>query len=66
MLSGSMLEHLSARNIVITGSWLPYDCLDQWGIFLRRIDRLELISNELYDVLNNFVVYKELCDENSK
>ena len=65
MLSGSMLEHLSAQNIVITGSWLPYDCLDQWGVFYRKIDCLELISNELHDVLNKFVPYKKLTCKNS-
>jgi glycosyltransferase involved in cell wall biosynthesis len=65
MLSGSMLEHLSARNIVITGSWLPYDCLDQWGVFFRRIDNLNLIANELYNVLKNFVNYRNSCYKNS-
>jgi hypothetical protein len=64
MLSGSMLEHLSARNIVITGSWLPYECLDQWEIFFIKIDRLNLIANELYNVLNNFVDYKNSCSKN--
>lgn len=66
MLSGSMLEHLSAQNIVITGSWLPYDCLDRWGVFYRKIDCLELLSNELHDVLNNFVSYKKLTYKNTE
>lgn len=35
------------------------------GRFYRKIDCLELISNELHDVLNKFVPYKKLTCKNS-
>lgn len=64
MLSGSMLEHLSTGNIVITGSWLPYDCLNDWNIFLFKIDKLDFIAQNLYGVLCDYSVCVEKCVKN--
>lgn len=36
--SGSMTEALIAENLVITGSWLPYDDFDRMGAYLLRVD----------------------------
>jgi len=40
-LSGSMLEHLYAGSVVITGSWLPYRALDDMGIKVCKVDKVE-------------------------
>lgn len=64
MLSGSMLEHLSTGNLVITGSWLPYDCLNDWNVFLYKIDKLDAIAVKLYEVLCDYSVGMEKCIKN--
>lgn len=64
MLSGSMLEHLCAGNIIITGEWLPYSCLDNWGIYYKKIDKRSSISTCLYDTLNHIEEYKDCCIKN--
>lgn len=64
MLSGSMLEHLAAGNIVITGKWLPYDILDDLDIYMLKIERIDQISTVLFDVVENFPKYVCRCDLN--
>lgn len=66
MLSGSMLEHMAAGNIVITGEWLPYHILSHLGIKYKTIRDVSDVSNALLDVLKNFVQYKKLCENNIK
>ena len=51
MFSASMLEHLYAKNSVITGSWLPYKELNEWGISYSTIDVISGLGDELYRVL---------------
>lgn len=57
--SGSMQEHLFARNVVITGSWLPYDTLKEKGAYFIEIDKAEDVSDVLPDVINNFSNYEQ-------
>lgn len=66
MLSGSMLEHLSTGNLVITGSWLPYDCLDNWNIILYKINKLDAVAEKLYSVLCDYSVCREKCLKNKE
>ncbi len=64
MLSGSMLEHLAADNIVITGSWLPYNCLDEWGAFLIRIDLISSVADTLVHTIENLDYLQDQCNSN--
>ena len=64
MLSGSTIEHLAAGNIVTTGSWLPYRCLKEWGVYVREINNVMSVSKELFDILNNENDIKSNCKNN--
>mgnify|MGYP003626954961 CR=1 FL=1 len=55
--SGSMQEHMFANNIVITGSWLPYETLKNQGVWFIDINKI----SELAEVLPNTILnYGEL------
>jgi len=50
--SGSMQEYLYANNIVITGSWLPYNVLDEAGIQHVKIDNIDELSQVLANIID--------------
>ncbi|MEL6561613.1 MAG: glycosyltransferase [Bacteroidota bacterium] len=52
--SGSMLEHLFARNVVVTGSWLPYQTMINEGIKFEEIDGIHELSDVLKNVLSDY------------
>lgn len=52
--SGSMQEHLYCNNIVITGSWLPYESLKEAGVRFIEIDGLKELGSSLIHVLDGF------------
>lgn len=58
-LSGAMQEHLYENNIVITGSWLPYQLLEDRGIALNKIDSVGEVGAVLTKIINRFECYKE-------
>lgn len=62
--SGSMQEFLYAKNIVITGSWLPYDVFDNEGIVYEKIDSVDMLTDKLENILNNFKTHKTNLDKN--
>jgi len=37
-------EYLYAENIVITGDWLPYDTLDERGVFMLKVSSVEEVG----------------------
>lgn len=49
--SGSMQEFLYANNIIITGSWLPYEVFDNAGIQYVKIDDIGELSQRLKKVI---------------
>lgn len=51
--SGSMQEFIYANNIVITGSWLPYQVLDIVGVKYMKVDYIQELSNQLEMVVNS-------------
>lgn len=57
--SGSMQEHLYARNVIITGSWLPYETMKEHGAWFIEIDNLKQLSQKVYDVICNFEHYEQ-------
>lgn len=65
VLSGAMLEHIAAGSIVITGSWLPYDDLDELGIKLVKVSERSMIGLKIHDVLNNMAYYKRIANKNA-
>ncbi|MGE0078085.1 MAG: glycosyltransferase [Bacteroidales bacterium] len=55
--SGSFQEYLYTRNVVITGTWLPFGFLSEDGLFLHTINK----RSELFPLLKNV-----LCDIDSE
>jgi len=64
--SGSMQEHLYAKNIVITGDWLPYDILDERGVFMLKVSSVDEVGNKLLYAINNMDKLKNKCLNNPK
>lgn len=64
--SGSMQEHLYANNVVITGSWLPYETLKQYNIWFLELDKIEQLIEVLPDVLSDFDRYNKKITNNLK
>lgn len=62
--SGSMQEHIFARNVVITGSWLPYGILEEKGVFLLKISTVEEVGEKLLNVFKNLDAFREKCNGN--
>ena len=56
--SGSMQEHLFARNVVITGSWLPYETIKEHGGWFIEIDKLDELSNIISLTTTNYKEYE--------
>ena len=46
-LNSSMLEFLYSQAVEIIGGWLPYNDLDEWGVFTIRIDDFSALTNAL-------------------
>ncbi|RAM60363.1 hypothetical protein DS67_06200 [Mesotoga sp. SC_4PWA21] len=63
-LSSSMRESLFAGNIVITGDWLPYDTLDEKGVFMLKVSSVDEVGEKLVYALNNLDSLKEKCKKN--
>ncbi len=52
-LSGAICEHLCARNIVITGNWLPYDDLDNRKVFYYKLEGFNQLGGVLKSIVNS-------------
>lgn len=62
--SGSMQEYMYADNVVITGSWLPYDDMKKKGIFFEEIEKMEDLSDKLVYVISRYNELKAKCENN--
>lgn len=56
--SGSMQEHLYSRNVVITGSWLPYETLKEHGAWFVEIGKLEELTKVIPEIIKDFEKYE--------
>lgn len=65
-MASSMLEHLAAGCVVITGKWLPYQSLIDKGVFMISLDSPDDLSKALSDVLDNLDVYLAKAEVNRK
>lgn len=63
-MSSSMLEHLAAGSVVITGKWLPYESLKEMGVYFIQIDKVEDLKVTLVDVIDNLGTHLEMCKKN--
>lgn len=62
--SGSMQEFLYAGNIVITGSWLPYELFDKEGIKYYKIHHPNGLKDKLEELCINKDVFFNDLDKN--
>lgn len=63
--SGSMQEHLYAQNVVITGSWLPYQTMKEMGIYFVEIDDIQGLEKKLPLVIKEYDAYYQRCIVNN-
>jgi len=63
--SGSMQEHLYTGDIVITGSWLPYQTMKDYGAYLLEVDKIEELVGLVPKVIDNYEGYKKKTDKNA-
>ena len=61
--SGSIREHLYAGNVVLVGDWLPYDYLEERGVFYLKTSLEDLAENIAY-CINNIDELKKKCVNN--
>jgi glycosyltransferase involved in cell wall biosynthesis len=57
-LAASLLEHLAAGSVVITGSWLPYRSLMELGVYCIMIDSANSLATVLAEVLDHLDEHK--------
>lgn len=65
-LSSAMLSHMYCGNVVIAGSWLPYDTLRNKGIEFISIDSVSELTEQLEKVISNMEQWKNLCKKNAE
>lgn len=58
-MASSMLEHLAAGSVVITGKWLPYSSLVEKGIYFIEMETPLDLPRVLSIVLDNLADYRE-------
>lgn len=56
--SASMLEHLAAGAVVITGKWLPYESLVEGGAYLVLLNHEDELASVLSEVIKNLESHK--------
>jgi len=64
--SGSMQEHLFARNVVITGSWLPYETMKEHGAKFIMINTIEELVDLIPKILKKYESFKSQTINNPK
>lgn len=52
--SGSMQEYFYTNNVVITGSWLPYESFKSAGVYFEEIAALSELSSKIVEVLHEY------------
>ena len=65
-LSSAMLSHMYCGNVVIAGSWLPYDTLRSKEIEFISIDSISELTKQLEEVISNMEYWKNLCKKNAE
>jgi hypothetical protein len=63
-LSGSMQEYLYAGNVVIAGSWLPYEIFKNKEVYLLEVDRVEDVGEKVIYAIENLEKLVVNCEGN--
>ncbi len=63
-LSSTMMAGMYAGNMVIAGSWLPYEDLKTKGIRFWEVDECDQLTERLYDIISNIDQCVEECKDN--
>jgi len=63
-LSGTMQESLFAGSIVITGSWLPYQVLQDEGVYFKSISEFSELPGKLFEIIQNLNKENQKCSRN--
>lgn len=62
----TLQEYIFTENIIITGDWLPYEKLDEMGIFLYKIRNIENVGYKLLEIINERHNMNNLLSNNRK
>jgi hypothetical protein len=62
-LSSAIQEHIYTGEILVTGDWLPYGVLDEYGVFYLKAS-LDSLGGVLADAIQNYSSYSEKCRSN--
>jgi|GEM_PF-7028417 len=68
-LSAAMLEHLVSGTIVITGAWLPYKSLSNIGVYMKEIEKDNMVNtliDKLTDTILDIENEKKISSANAK
>lgn len=65
-LSGAMTEHMYAKNLVVTGSWLPYAVFKENNVYFKTIDKFTDLNEAIENSLTNLSAEKLKTEHNSK
>jgi len=63
-LSGSMQEHLYARNVVITGAWLPYEPFYSRGVFMLTVPDVSSVGAAVLRAWREYEELEQRCAGN--
>lgn len=63
-MCSSMLEHLAAGSLVITGEWLPYNSLKEKGVYFIEISKVGDLEKAAKDAIQNLDYHLEMCKVN--
>ncbi len=61
--SASLQEHIMAGNLVVVGDWLPYQILEEHGIYIRRTS-IENLSQNIQWAIVHYKEKKEQLEQN--
>jgi glycosyltransferase involved in cell wall biosynthesis len=65
-MSASMLEHLVAGSVVITGKWLPYESLIENGVYMVLLEKPEDLADTFFAVIDHLEDHKKKSEQNRR
>lgn len=65
-MSSTMLAHMYNGNVVIAGSWLPYNSLKEEGVYFVDVNEVDELTEVLADVTRNYEEYRKKCTKNKQ
>lgn len=65
-LSGAMQEHMYARNLVITGDWLPYEIMRETGVKYWTLSKVSEVGGKLCELMSHLESNRKAVENNDK